>query len=168
MDKAHKSLLPKGWSKSGAILAQKINGFYWMYFGDTNIWVAYSTNLCNWEVVPEPVLSPRPGFFDSNLVEPGPPPLFTSEGIWLGYNGADKNLRYSFGQCLFKPDNPQKLARRCSKALLEPETEMEMKGYVPQVVFGEGLVRFKGAWFLYYGMADGNIGVAITDAQENT
>ena len=162
----HNRLFPKGWSKSGAILAQPINGDYWMYFGDTHIWAAYSKDLIHWDVVDEPVLSPRPNAFDSRLVEPGPPPLLLPEGIWLGYNGADSNLQYAFGQALFATDKPTKLIRRSAHPLLLPTTESEKTGQVPQVVFGEGLVRFRGKWFLYYGMADSRIGVAFAEAGE--
>jgi predicted GH43/DUF377 family glycosyl hydrolase len=115
-------------------------------------------------VVDEPVLSPRIGSFDSHLVEPGASPLLLPEGIWLGYNGADSNLRYAFGQALFATDNPTKLIRRSTRPLLEPTTPDEIDGQVPQVVFGEGLVQFQGKWFLYYGMADLRVGVAITEA----
>ena len=126
---------PRGWSKSGA------------NFELTNQWLLLDVfwrypylggifkNLRKWEVVDEPVLSPRPGSFDSHLVEPGPPPILLPEGIWLGYNGADDNLRYGFGQALFAVDNPRKLIRRCTRPLLEPTTENENKGQVPRVSF---------------------------------
>src|SRR3712207_8820860 len=48
------------WSKSGAIVssyeggkitATKINGKYWMYWGDQNIWMATSDDLINWSPV---------------------------------------------------------------------------------------------------------------------
>ncbi|GAI07587.1 unnamed protein product, partial [marine sediment metagenome] len=35
------------------------------------------------------------------------------------------------------------------------------------VVFSEGLVQFKGKWFLYFGMADSRIGVAVADLEFN-
>jgi len=41
----------------------------------------------------------------------------------------------------------------------------EKQGQVPNVVFAEGLIKFKGRWFLYYGMADSRIGVAITKGE---
>ncbi|HEY7416940.1 MAG TPA: hypothetical protein VH593_17270, partial [Ktedonobacteraceae bacterium] len=57
----------RGWTKSAAILTEPINGRYWMYFGDTNIWAAYSTDLLSWTIIEEPVLFPREGCFDSRL-----------------------------------------------------------------------------------------------------
>ncbi len=153
---------PRGWSKSGVILPQKVKDRYWMFFGDTNIWAASTTDpdLREWEIIREPVLRPRPNQFDSRLVEPGPSLLILPEGIWLGYNGADNNLRYAFGQALFSLDDPTQLIHRCTYPLLEPTTESEIAGQVPRVVFAEGLVSFRRQWLLYYGMADSRIGVA--------
>jgi beta-1,2-mannosidase len=153
----------RGWTKSGALLDRPIGGRYWMYFGDTNIWAAHSTDLRRWEVIEEPVLRPRPGTFDARLVEPGPPPRVMPAGIWLIYNSADTSLRYAVGQALFAPDDPTRLLWRDDRPILEPTTSDEIEGQVPRVVFAEGLVQFQKRWFLYYGMADSRIGVAIVD-----
>jgi len=155
--------VPKGWSKSGAILSEPINGEYYMFFGDTNIWAAVSTDLKQWKIIPDPVLSPRPGLFDSVLVESGPPPVILPEGIYLVYNGANDNMCYGIGQVLLDKNDPTRVIRRCSNALLIPETVEEKEGKVPQVVFGEGLVFFRDNWLLYYGMADSCIGMAFAE-----
>src|SRR5215468_12508348 len=83
------------WTKSGAILNEKVGGKYWMYFlgdakgRDTQMGIAYSEDLLHWtEALDHPVLSSRPGMFDAHVVEPGPAPVLTSEGIFLIYNGA--------------------------------------------------------------------------------
>ncbi|WP_375578921.1 hypothetical protein ABWH96_18170 [Marivirga tractuosa] len=61
--------------KDGKLVAAKINGEYWMYYGVPHIWLASSEDLIHWEPVEThegklaPVLSPRPGYFDSWLVE---------------------------------------------------------------------------------------------------
>ncbi len=77
-----------------------------MYWGDTNIYVAISDNLIDWEPlrisqesyhqknlaeVFLSVLRPRKNRFDSSLVEPGPPAMITDEGILLLYNS--RNIR---------------------------------------------------------------------------
>jgi len=165
---------PMIWSKSGAILPQKVNGRYVMYFGDSSIWVAYSEDGIHWEPNPEPVVRIRkPPAFDSVLVEPGPEPMLTEEGILLIYNAAAKidqpgsphhgKLRYAAGQILFSKDNPEQVLKRTEKPFIEPESSDETKGQVDHVVFVEGLAFFKEKWFLYYGMADSKIGVAIFD-----
>ncbi len=150
----------RGWTKSGSVLPERIDGKYWMYFGDTNIWAAYSTDLMEWTVVEDPVLQPRPGYFDSRLVEPGPQPVMTERGILLLYNAADSALVYAPGQALFDRDDPTKLLGRSDMPFMKPTTELEQTGQVPNVVFVQGLVRVSGTWRLYFGMGDSGIGVA--------
>ena len=64
-------------------ITKKINGKYWMYFGDTNIFLASSENLIDWEISENEenktkisVLDPRMGYFDSRLVESSPFALY--------------------------------------------------------------------------------------------
>src|SRR5579864_9493723 len=93
---AYKGKWNVGWTKSGAIVPEKINGKYWMYFLGTSsdktdqTGLAYSPDLVHWtEATEKPVLPRRPGRFDSRVAEPGPPPMLTKDGILLIYNGAD-------------------------------------------------------------------------------
>ena len=148
------------WSKGGAILTEPVNGKYWMYFGDTDVWAAHSEDLINWTRVEEPVLPRRPGQFDSRVVEPGPAPFITDRGILLLYNGADDDLIYRSGQALFDPQDPTQLLERSDTPFLTPDEQLEQEGQVPNVVFIEGLVQFEGTWYLYFGMGDSGIGVA--------
>ncbi|KAK5325650.1 hypothetical protein LTR93_003870 [Exophiala xenobiotica] len=57
---------------------------------------------------------------------------------------------------------------RLETPFLVPSTPEEEKGQVDLVVFAEGLVQFKGRWFLYYGQADETVGVAVADVQPRT
>ncbi len=173
------------WSKSGAIvvevvgnknIAKKIDGKYWMYFGDTNLFLATSEDLINWEVCKNEenkrmisVLHPRIGYFDSRLVEPGPFAIFKEQGILLIYNGSnaanfnDSNLpkfTYAAGQALFDKTKPYKLIDRTDNYFIYPDKDYEKVGEVNEVCFVEGLVQFKNNWFLYYGTADSKIAVA--------
>lgn len=150
------------WSKAGAILSEPVNGRYWMYFGDTNIWAAYSEDLLHWTMIEEPVLEPREGKFDSRLVEPGPPPIVTEDGILLLYNAADEDLVYETGQVLFDSQDPSRVVARTDSSFLQPENHLEREGQIPNVVFIEGLVQFQEKWYLYFGMGDSGIGVAIS------
>jgi beta-1,2-mannosidase len=172
------------WSKSGAIVAkqngdkiyaEKINGKYWMYFGDTDLFMATSDDLIHWQPVLEngnlkSVLKPRPGYFDSRLVESGPYALLTENGILLLYNGMNLETggdpeiasgAYCSGQALFDASDPTKLIKRLEKNFLKPDQPYEIQGQVNQVCFIEGLVPYKDKWFLYYGTADSEIGVAM-------
>lgn len=155
------------WTKSGAIVPEKVNGKYWMYFlgdardKDTQMGVAYSEDLLHWtEALDHPVLISRPGFFDSQVVEPGPAPVITSDGILLIYNGADDKLVYSTGWVMFDKNDPTKVLARAAAPIFSPERKWERVGQVPNVVFVEGLVHEGNRWLFYYGGADKNVGVA--------
>lgn len=164
---AYKGNWNVGWTKSGAILAEKIHGKYWMYFLGTasdktdQMGLASSTDLVHWtEETKTPVLPKRPGKFDSRVVEPGPPPVMFPQGIFLIYNGADDHLVYRTGWALFDKNDPRRVLARSDDPLFSPETEWEKVGQVPNVVFVEGLVRDGNKWRFYYGGADKYIGSA--------
>src|SRR5229473_4073166 len=164
---AYKGNWNKGWTKSGAIVPQKIDGKYWMYWLGTaadktdQMGLSYSTDLIHWtEATTTPVLPQRPGKFDSRVVEPGPPPILTPSGIVLIYNGADDNLIYRTGVAVFDRTDPRKLLSRTDEPIFAPEKEWEKAGQVPNVVFVEGMARQGSRWLFYYGGADKYVGVA--------
>ncbi len=187
--KAYNGKFLNTWSKSGSvvtkqvnkkIIAAKVNGKYWMYWGENPMYLAYSEDGVVWTpVVNEqqeliPVMSGRDKKFDSQLTEPGPPALITDEGILLIYNGknsenenADPALpkgTYCGGQALFDLHDPSKLIGRCTEYFIKPDLAHEVFGqYKAGTAFTEGLVFFKGKWFLYYGTADSMVGVAVKD-----
>lgn len=184
------------WTKAGAVLtelvdgkliAKKLNDSYWMYFGESNMYLAYSDNLIDWHPVYEDdpekqtydklrdhkafkiIFGPRKGMFDSYLVEAGPPPVWTEDGIKLIYNsrnaGPDKDPNipegtYASGQALIDKDNPEKLIARSDTTFFKPDKPYEITGQVNNVCFLQGLVLHKGEWLLYYGTADSKIAVA--------
>jgi predicted GH43/DUF377 family glycosyl hydrolase len=160
------------WTKSGAIVPKKINGKYWMYFlgdqlgRDTQMGVAYSTDLLHWtEALDHPVLSSRAGSFDAHVVEPGPAPVLTPDGILLVYNGADDKDLYSTGWVLFDKHDPTKVLARATEPMFSPALDWEKVGQVPNVVFVEGMVRDGKRWLFYYGGADKHVGVATVPVQ---
>jgi beta-1,2-mannosidase len=168
---AYKGKWNVGWTKSGAIVPEKIHGKYWMYYlaesrnHKLEMGVAYSSDLLHWtDALDRPVLPSRPGVFDSQVVEPGPPPVMTRDGIFLIYNGADDNNVYATGWVLFDKNDPTKVLARAQQPLFAPVEEWEKVGQVPNVVFVEGLVRDRNRWLFYYGGADKYIGVAVAPA----
>lgn len=162
----------------GKLVAAKINGKYWMYYGVPNIFLASSEDLINWTPVEDyagnlaPVLQPRPGYFDSWLVEAGPPPVLTENGIVVLYNAGNSqnigdpdlaNRVYTGGQALFDASEPWKLLDRGTAPFIQPETDFEKSGqYQDGTTFIEGLVYFNNSWYLYYGTADSMVGVVKT------
>jgi predicted GH43/DUF377 family glycosyl hydrolase len=165
---AYKGNWNVGWTKSGAIVPEKINGKYWMYWLGTaadktdQMGLSYSDDLLHWtEATKTPVLPRRPGMFDSRVVEPGPPPILTPQGIVLIYNGADDKLVYRTAVAIFDRNDPRKLLYRSDAPIFAPEKEWEKVGQVPNVVFVEGMAQMtQKSFFFYYGAADKYIGVA--------
>jgi predicted GH43/DUF377 family glycosyl hydrolase len=161
------------------IIATKVNGTYWMYFNVPDILIATSQNLIDWTPLEDgdgklvKVLSPRPGYFDSWLVEAGPPALMTPHGILVLYNAGnsgkvgDPRLPqrvYTGGQALYDARNPLKLIARSDEPFIKPTEPYERSGqYAEGTTFVEGLVPFNGRWYLYYGTADSRVGVAVWD-----
>lgn len=125
--------------------------------------IAYSTDLAHWtDATKTPVLPRRPGNFDSRVVEPGPPPIITKDGIVLVYNGADDKLVYRTGVALFDLKDPARLLSRSDEPVFAPEKSWEKNGQVPNVVFVEGMARKSAKYLFYYGGADKYVGVAET------
>jgi predicted GH43/DUF377 family glycosyl hydrolase len=164
--------------KNGRPVLAKIAGKYWMYWGEHFVNLAWSINLSDWH--PEldeagdlrKAMVTRPGKFDSDLTECGPPALITDKGILLIYNGKNATNEkatnslpkgtYSVGQVIFDINNMEKIIARSDTCILKPTLPHEISGqYKAGTTFSEGLVYFKGKWFLYYGTADSFVGVAI-------
>ena len=174
-------------TKSASILTKVINGKqviirinrrYWLYWGEHHVYAATSADLVNWLPVVttkgelKELMSPRDGYFDSDLTECGPPALMTNKGIILFYNGKNKPGEgrdnrftansYCAGQALFNKKDPSKLITRLNLPFLRPTAPFEKSGQYPAgTVFIEGMVYFKSLWYLYYGCADSKVAVAI-------
>jgi beta-1,2-mannosidase len=186
--KAENGKFMNNWSKSASIItkmvgerqvAAKINGKYWMYWGENFINLAWSENLYDWNPALDEkgelkaIVSPRSGKFDSRLTECGPPAIINDEGIVLFYNGKnfegdDAEIKlpkgtYSVGRVVFDINNPDRVISRSDTCLLKPTLPHEMSGqYVSGTTFSEGLVYFRSKWFMYYGTADSFVGVAVS------
>jgi beta-1,2-mannosidase len=203
--KAYNGKYINKWSKSGSvvstykdgkIIATKINGKYWMYWGDQFIWCATSDDLINWfpvemaqgekPIVPlrnealnmpdlKIVIPTRAKKFDSDLVESGPPAMITDKGILLMYNSrnipsaGDSSLpdgAYASSQVLLDKNDPTRILHRLDNYFIKPDKPYELSGQVNHVCFLEGLAQFKGKYFLYYGTADSKIAVAVRNINE--
>ncbi len=159
---------------SGRLIAKKINGKYLMYWGEGDVYLSTSPDAIHWDNG-ELVLPKRKGFFDSNLAEGGPSPVFTAKGIWLLYNGkndygtlGDKDIApgtYSVGEAWFDSVSPNRLLFRSEKPIFMPERAYESSGqYSAGTTFAEGLVYFQGKFLMYYGCADSHVGVAALES----
>lgn len=172
--------------KNGKQVLTKIDGKYFMYWGEHAVYAATSDDLVNWTPILDEknelatVIKPRPQYFDSALTECGPPAILTDKGIVLLYNGKnqtndskrDKRFTagaYCAGQILTDPKEPLKVLQRLDIPFFRPMASFEKSGqYVDGTVFIEGLVFFKNKWYLYYGCADSQVSVAIYDPAKKT
>jgi predicted GH43/DUF377 family glycosyl hydrolase len=170
------AVLSKPREGDGQLVAAKVNGKFWLYWGEGDVKLATSDDLIHWSVVEASpghwlaVLPRRPGRFDSSLAEGGPPPVLTDRGIVVIYNGrndakhGDPSLpagTYAAGQALFDQADPTKLLQRPATPFYRPEAPFERSGqYAAGTTFAEGLVWFHDRWFMYYGCADSFVGVA--------
>jgi beta-1,2-mannosidase len=168
--------------RSGRLVAVKINGKYWMYWGEGRVHLATSESLIDWNPVEDEsgklvtVLAKREGLFDSEFPEVGAPPVLTSKGIVVMYNaknaavGGDSDLTpgsYSTGEALFSASDPAHLLSRTDQPVFQPELPFERSGqYAAGTTFVEGLVYFHKKWFLYYGAADSYVGMAARGPQQ--
>jgi predicted GH43/DUF377 family glycosyl hydrolase len=189
-EQAHQGRFLNSWSKSGSVVtkmtdgrlkATKINGKYWMYWGEEFVNLAHSDNLLDWHPLLDDkgellkVMERRANKFDSRLTEPGPPAMLTENGILLLYNGknhdegdkADPAIpvgTYSGGQALFDKNDPAKFLSRLDTPFIRPDLPHEITGqYKAGTTFIEGLVFYKNRWYLYYGTADSMVGLAIKE-----
>lgn len=172
--------------KDGKQVLTKIDGKYFMYWGEHAVYAATSDDLVNWTPILDEknelatVIKPRPQYFDSALTECGPPAILTDKGIVLLYNGKnqtndskrDKRFTagaYCAGQILTDPKESMKVLQRLDVPFFRPMASFEKSGqYVDGTVFIEGLVFFKNKWYLYYGCADSQVSVAIYDPAKKT
>ena len=172
--------------KDGKQVLTKIDGKYFMYWGEHAVYAATSDDLVNWTPILDEknelatVIKPSPPYFDSALTECGPPAILTDKGIVLLYNGKNQTNdskrdkcftagAYCAGQILTDPKEPMKVLQRLDVPFFRPMASFEKSGqYVDGTVFIEGLVFFKNKWYLYYGCADSQVSVAIYDPAKKT
>lgn len=100
----------------------------------------------------------------------GPPPLRVPEGWLLLHHGVtgrldastdqQQHVHYAAGGMILDAAEPWRVVQRSAEPLLQPDTEEERSGIVPNVVFPTAIVEVEGRHFVFYGMADSSIGVA--------
>lgn len=184
------------WCKSGAIVTEVVNGrqvarpihgLYWMLWGESSIFSAVSPDLVHWTVVYHTtevandqrdlstghavIATSRRNRCDSSLVEPGPPPVWTPEGIVAIYGGRNSSTHgcsqtphgsYAAYQLVLDPQDPSAVIHRDLGPFIAPESTYEVTIRSPHAVFPHGLVYFKGEWLLYYSSIEDSVAIATT------
>jgi beta-1,2-mannobiose phosphorylase / 1,2-beta-oligomannan phosphorylase len=159
-------------SKDLVLFPEQIGGRYVALVREfPSIQLTTSPDLREWSD-PVVLMGPIPGTWEGERVGAGPPPLRISSG-WLLMYHANEYLRlpdnqrlYRMGLALLHPDDPSRLLYRHPEPIFEPVAAYEREGPVGNVVFGTGLIEDGSLLSLYYGAADGVIGLATADMND--
>jgi len=129
------------------------------------IWFAY---LDRWEggLSGHKLVMKSENDWQSYKIGAGPPPIKTEKGWLLIYHGVQLNRTYRAGAVLLDLKEPWKVIARTASPILEPETEYECIGDMPNVVFPEGAVVLGEELLVFYGGADKVCSVAKINLEE--
>lgn len=117
-----------------------------------SIWLSFGEDLLCWA---EEHLLAQPVFdWECRKIGGGSPPIKTDKGWLVLYHGVDENTVYRVGAIMLDLDDPLKILGRIPYPILEPETDYERVGLVPNVVFPCGNVVIGDELFVYYGGTD--------------
>jgi predicted GH43/DUF377 family glycosyl hydrolase len=111
--------------------------------------------------------------FEQVKIGSGPAPLRVPEGWLLLHHGVtgrlensiaqQQHVNYAAGAMILDADQPWRVLRRTETPLMVAATEDEQSGTVPNVVFPTAIERIDGRYYVFYGMADSKIGVALLE-----
>ena len=163
-------------NRNAVLFPRKINGMYVMLsrpsdsghtpFGD--IFLSQSPDMEFWGRHRH-VMGKSGNWWENLKVGGGAAPIETSEGWLLFYHGVTGTCNgyvYSIGGAILDIDDPSKVLYRCQNFLLTPEEWYEERGFVPNVCFPCATLQDgdTGRIAIYYGCADGYVGLAFTTA----
>jgi len=123
-----------------------------------SIWLSFSDDLMEWDK--PSLLMQGEQAWEFKKIGGSCPPIKTEKG-WLHiYHGVCKDNIYRVGAVMLDLQYPTKILGRTKDFIMEPETEFEKKGIIPNVVFPSGNVVKDNVLYVYYGCADKYVGVA--------
>lgn len=153
-------------NKDHALFPERVGGRYVTFHRrPPSIWLGFSTDVRNWTDHVE-IMQPRPGLWDGKRVGAGAAPIRTDQGWLVLYHGYDEDHIYCMGTALLDLEDPTVVLKRPTEPILVPEETWEIKGDVPNVVFGCANPVHDGTVYLYYGGADRVIGLATAPLKE--
>jgi predicted GH43/DUF377 family glycosyl hydrolase len=112
--------------------------------------------------------------WESVKIGAGPAPLRVPEGWLVLYHGVSgemdgsafvpqSGLTYSAGAMILDAADPSRVVARTAVPLLTPSNDDEKHGVAANVVFPTAIEEIDGRRFVFYGMADSRIGVALLE-----
>ncbi|WP_146576874.1 glycoside hydrolase family 130 protein [Neorhodopirellula pilleata] len=128
------------------------------HFSPPQIWLARSPDLIHWGRH-EFVLGGMHAW-EGDRVGSGTPPILCDEGWLTLYHGSNRsNIAgtvgcYSAGALLLDRDQPSRVLARTSEPIMQPATEFEKNGFVPNVVFPTAMLDRGDELQIFYGAAD--------------
>jgi predicted GH43/DUF377 family glycosyl hydrolase len=130
-----------------------------------HVWISFSPDLRHWGDARVLLAARHGGWWDSNKVGLGPPPLLTKDGWLLCYHAVRVTASgsiYRLGLALLDRDDPTRVVARGNEWIFGPQAPYERSGDVPDVVFPCGwILREDGdTLHVYYGAADSVVCVA--------
>jgi len=153
-------------NKDAVILPRKASDRYVMFHRiDPDICITYSNDLQHWSDI-KAIARPRMGKWDCLKVGAAGPPIEIKEGWLFIYHGVNFERIYRLGVLLLDKNDPEKVLYRSERPILEPTTDYECFGRVPNVVFSCGAILMDGQLLIYYGGADTVVCVATYDLSE--
>ncbi len=153
-------------NKDAAILPRRVNGHYVMFHRiDPDICISYSDDLQRWFDI-KAIIGPRLGKWDCLKVGAAGPPIEISEGWLFIYHGVNFERVYRLGAIILDRNEPERVIYRSENPILEPTTDFERYGRVPNVVFSCGAILMDNQLLMYYGGADTVLCVATYDLAE--
>ena len=165
---------PNNESKAAAIFPEKINGEFQMLFTNNSDSAASKISLINFESFDDLInckidwAEDVKTVLDSNELyhrgpEVGAVPVNTKVGWLLVFSTESFCNIWTTSIALLDKENLSKIISRTSGYVLQPATDYEMNGIVPNVTFPEGAVIIDDKLYVYYGAADTVIGLATID-----
>lgn len=98
--------------------------------------------------------------------ELGAPPIKTDRGWLFIYSAESMSSIWTITAALSDINKPHKLIARLPGYILQPATDYELKGIVPNVTFPSSAVVVGDELYVYYGAADTVIGLATCKLNE--
>ncbi|MEM9019011.1 MAG: glycoside hydrolase family 130 protein [Planctomycetota bacterium] len=140
-------------NKGMALFPRKLNGFYYMVsrLDGENMFIMKSDNPYFWNQA-ERLQAPMYPWEYIQIGNCGPP-IETEHGWLLLTHGVGPVRTYCIGASLLDLENPSRVIGHLEKPLIVPE-EHERDGYVPNVVYTCGAMRYNNHLVIPYAVSD--------------
>lgn len=157
-------LMPELEQRTSGFLPGRIDGDFVLFHRPMpNMWISRSKDLHSWHNS-RCIWQTKPGSWYENKLGIGAPPIEVENGWVLFWHGKNNRSEYALGIMLLDKNDPGKILKVQEEPILRCETEYEKNGFVNNVVYTNGAVKFNDRYFVYYGCCDRCLSVATIEA----